>query len=304
MSDIPRINRGGASGLPARPGFSVPWWAIVAGLIVIAILVLNPFKTIDAGTVGVKLRFGQAVGTMDPGIHVVLPFIERAVVYSTRTVKRSFDKVNSYSKDIQASDSRVSVNYRVDSGKAVEVYSRYGETFAETIIDPVLLKRLKEIFGKYDAAEIVTQRERLGVEVENNVRQNMPPGIIIDGVQIENIDFSEAYEQAIEAAMQAQAEVKKTEQELLRQKVEAEKVVVNADAAAKARVAQANAEAEAIRVKGEAEAGAIKAKAEALANNPNLVQLTATEKWNGTLPTTMVPGTAVPFISMPQGNNR
>jgi regulator of protease activity HflC (stomatin/prohibitin superfamily) len=132
----------------------------------------------------------------------------------------------------------------------------------------------------------------------------MPPGIIIDGVQIENIDFSDAYEQAIEAAMQAQAEVKKVEQELLRQKVEAEKVVVNAEAAAKARVAQATAEAEAIRVKGEAEAGAIKAKAEALANNPNLVQLTATEKWNGTLPTTMVPGTAVPFISMPQGNNR
>jgi regulator of protease activity HflC (stomatin/prohibitin superfamily) len=304
MSDIPRINRGGSSGMPARPGFSVPWWAVVAGLILIAILVLNPFKTIDAGTVGVKLRFGQAVDTMTPGIHVVLPFMERAVVYSTRTVKRTFDKVNSYSKDIQASDSKVSVNYRVDAAKAVEVYSRYGETFAETIIDPVLLKRLKEIFGKYDAAEIVTQRERLGVEVENNVRQNMPPGIIIDGVQIENIDFSDAYEQAIEAAMQAQAEVKKTEQELLRQKVEAEKVVVNADAAAKARVAQATAEAEAIRVKGEAEAGAIKAKAEALANNPNLVQLTATEKWNGTLPTTMVPGTAVPFISMPQGNNR
>ena len=298
MSDIPRINRGGASGMPSRPGFSVPWWAILALAIVVAILVLNPFKTIDAGTVGVKLRFGQAVGTMDPGIHVVIPFVERAVVYSTRTVKRTFDQVNSYSKDIQASDSKVSINYRVDPTKAVEVYSRYGETFAETIIDPVLLKRMKEIFGKYDAAEIVTQREKLGSEVENNVRQNMPPGITIDGVQIENIDFSDAYEQAIEAAMQAQAEVKKTEQELLRQKVEAEKVIVNAEAAAKARVAQATAEAEAIRVKGEAEASAIKAKSDALRESPNLVQLTATEKWNGVLPTTMVPGSSVPFVNV------
>jgi regulator of protease activity HflC (stomatin/prohibitin superfamily) len=298
MSDIPRINRGGASGLPSRPSFSVPWWAIVALAVIVAILVLNPFKTIDAGTVGVKLRFGQAVGTMEPGIHVVVPFMERAVVYSTRTVKRTFDQVNSYSKDIQASDSKVSINYRVDPTKAVEVYSRYGETFAETIIDPVLLKRMKEIFGKYDAAEIVTQREKLGSEVENNVRQNMPPGITIDGVQIENIDFSDAYEQAIEAAMQAQAEVKKTEQELLRQKVEAEKVIVNAEAAAKARVAQATAEAEAIRVKGEAEASAIKAKSDALRESPNLVQLTATEKWNGVLPTTMVPGSSVPFVNV------
>lgn len=298
MSDIPRINRGGASGLPARPGFNVPWWAVVAVAVIVAILVLNPFKTIDAGTVGVKLRFGQAVDTMAPGIHVVVPFMEQAIVYSTRTVKRTFDKVNSYSKDIQASDSKVSINYRVDPTKAIEVYSRYGETFAETIIDPVLLKRMKEIFGKYDAAEIVTQREKLGSEVENNVRQNMPPGIIIDGVQIENIDFSDAYEQAIEAAMQAQAEVKKTEQELLRQKVEAEKVIVNAEAAAKARVAQATAEAEAIRVKGEAEASAIKAKSDALRESPNLVQLTATEKWNGVLPTTMVPGSSVPFVNV------
>lgn len=281
-----------------RPGFSVPWWVLTVLAIVVGILVLNPFKTIDAGTVGVKLRFGQAVGTMDPGIHVVFPFMEQAIVYSTRTVKRTFEQVNSYSKDIQASNSKVSVNYRVDPAKAVEVYSRYGETFADAIIDPVLFKRMKEIFGKYDAAEIVTQREKLGVEVENNVRQNMPAGIIIDGVQIENIDFSDSYEQAIEAAMQAQAEVKKTEQELLRQKVEAEKVVVNADAAAKARVAQATAEAAAIKLKGEAEAAAIKAKAEALASNPNLVALTATEKWNGTLPTTMVPGSSVPFVNV------
>ena len=298
MSDIPRINRGGNPGMPARGGFGVPWWVLMALAVVVAILVLNPFKTIDAGTVGVKLRFGQAVDTMEPGIHIVMPFAEQAIVYSTRTVKRSFKDVNAYSKDIQASDSLVSVNYRVDPKKAVEVYSRYGETFAETIIDPVLFKRMKEIFGKYDAAEIVTQREKLGSEVENNVRQNMPPGIIIDGVQLENIDFSDAYEQAIEAAMQAQAEVKKTEQELLRQKVEAEKVIVNAEAAAKARVAQATAEAEAIRVKGEAEASAIKAKSDALRESPNLVQLTATEKWNGVLPTTMVPGSSVPFVNV------
>jgi regulator of protease activity HflC (stomatin/prohibitin superfamily) len=63
-------------------------------------------------------------------------------------------------------------------------------------------------------------------------------------------------------------------------------------------VAQATAEAEAIRVKGDAEAGAIKAKSEALRESPNLVQLTATEKWNGVLPTTMVPGSSVPFVNV------
>ena len=47
------------------------------------------------------------------------------------------------------------------------------------------------------------------------------------------------------------------------------------------------------------QAQAIKARAEALQSNPNLVALTAVEKWNGILPTTMVPGSAVPFVNVP-----
>jgi len=50
-------------------------------------------------------------------------------------------------------------------------------------------------------------------------------------------------------------------------------------------------------VKGEAEASAIKARAEALAQNQNLIELTKAERWDGKLPTTMIPGSAVPFIS-------
>ena len=79
-----------------------------------------------------------------------------------------------------------------------------------------------------------------------------------------------------------------------REKVQAEIVVTKAQAdAVKAR---AEAEAEAIRVRGEAEATAIRARGDALRANADLVALTAAEKWNGQLPTTMVPGAAVPFV--------
>jgi regulator of protease activity HflC (stomatin/prohibitin superfamily) len=219
---------------------------------------------------------------------------------TTRTQKRTYEKVNSYSRDIQQGDNLITVNYRMDPARAIDVYARYGETYAASNIDPVIFKRFKEIFGKYDAADIVNQREKLGAEVENNIRQNMPPGIIIEGVQIENIDFSQTYEDAIEAAATAEASVRKARQELEQKKVDAEKVVVQAQADAQARIAAAKAEADAIRLKGDAEASAIKAKADALRENPGLVALTATEKWDGKLPTTFVPGSSVPFITVPQ----
>jgi regulator of protease activity HflC (stomatin/prohibitin superfamily) len=305
MSNIFTPRTGGSAG---KGGPSLP--SALAGLakapLIIAavvglLIVWSGFTTIDQGNIGVRLRFGEAVGTMQPGFHIVIPFMDRVVTFSTRTKKQSYSQVNAYSRDIQAADNLVSVNYRVDGSKAIEVYSRYGENFVDSIISPVIQKRFKEIFGKYDAREIVNSRDKLGIEVENNIRQNMPNGIIIEGVQIENIEFSDAYEQAIEATAQAEASVRKAMQELAQKKVDAEKVVVQAQADAQARLAAAKAEADAIKLKGEAEASAIQAKANALRENPGLVALTATEKWDGKLPTTFVPGSAVPFVQVPRG---
>lgn len=295
-------------GNPNRPTLPGGLGRIVSlPLIVLAVIgfmiVWSGFTTIDQGNIGVRLRFGQAVDTLQPGFHVIIPFMDRVVIFSTRTKKESYEKVNAYSRDIQAADNLVSVNYRVDGAKAIQVYSSYGENFIDTIISPVIFKRFKEIFGKYDAREIVNSRDKLGIEVENNIRQNMPPGIIIEGVQIENIDFSDAYETAIEAAAQAEAAVRKAKQELEQKKVDAERVVVQATADATARVTAAKAEADAIRLRGEAEAAALAAKAAALRDNPNYVSLTAAEKWDGKLPTTFVPGSAVPFVTVPRGSN-
>ena len=75
---------------------------------------------------------------------------------------------------------------------------------------------------------------------------------------------------------------------------------VDAQAKADAEVIQAKADAEKVRLAGEAEAAAIRAKGEALKENRQLVDLTAAEKWNGVLPTTMTPSGSVPFVKVGQ----
>jgi len=292
----PTFPTGGGS---MRGLISIP--IIIVGVVAL-IVVWSSFIRIDEGDVGVKLRFGQAVDTLHPGLQFLVPFVETVTVFSTRTQKRSYQNVAAYSKDIQEATNLVSVNYRIDPAKAIEVYSRYGIAYADSIIDPVVFKRFKEIFGKYDAREIVNLRDKLGLEIENNIRGNMPDGILIEGVQIENIDFSDDYEKAIEGAAQAEAAVRKARQELEQKKVDAEKVVVQATADATARVTAAKAEAEGIRLKGEAEAAALQAKSAALRDNPSYVALTAAEKWDGKLPTTFVPGSTVPFVTIPRGS--
>jgi regulator of protease activity HflC (stomatin/prohibitin superfamily) len=299
--------RTGNPNRPSTPGggglrglLSIP--IIIVGVIAL-VVVYSSFIRIDEGDVGVKLRFGQAVDTLHPGLQFLVPFVETVVVFSTRTQKRTYREVATYSKDIQEATNLVSINYRVEPAKVIEVYSRYGIAYADSIIDPVVYKRFKEVFGKYDAREIVNLRDKLGLEIENSIKANMPSGLFVEGVQIENIDFSDDYEKAIEGAAQAEAAVRKARQELEQKKVDAEKVVVQATADATARVTAAKAEADAIRLRGEAEAAALQAKAAALRDNPSYVALTAAEKWDGKLPQTFVPGSTVPFVTIPRGSN-
>ena len=98
--------------------------------------------------------------------------------------------------------------------------------------------------------------------------------------------------------MQAEVEVQRLRQNLEREKVQAEIAVTQATGRANSVLAEARAQAAAITLRGDAEATAIRARGAALGDSPNLVALTQAEKWNGVLPTTMVPQGALPMISL------
>lgn len=291
---------------PPLPGAPGPFrrlvgWAViiaVAGFIAMA-LSASPFFTVEQGEVGIVLRFGKVAKVAEPGLGFKLPMVDTVVKMSVRTEKRLYENLQSYSNDVQEASIRVTVNHRIAAGAADEVYTRYGRTYVERVIDPMVPKRLKEVFGQYQAATVVSDRSRLGREVEAAIQESVPKEVIIESVQIENIDFSDAYEQAIEAAAQAEAQVRLSRNQLEREKVEAEKRVVQAKAAAESVRQAALAEAEAIRLRGDAQAATIAAKAKAFYDNPGYVKLIAAEKWDGKLPTTQVPGSAVPFVEIP-----
>jgi len=273
---------------------------IIVVLVVLVIFSGSPFYTVEQGQAGVLLRFGKVAEIANPGLHFKLPFVDRVLLMSTRIEKRVYDKVQSYSRDVQEASVRLSVNYHVPFDRVGEVYTRYGTNYAERVIDPVVPDRFKKVFGQYQAATVVSERVRLGQQIEAAIRESVPEGIIIDTVQFENVDFSANYIKAIEAAAQAEAAVRQSRNELEREKVEAEKRVVQAQAQAAQIRERAQADAEAIRLRGEAEARAIAAKAKAFIDNPGYSTLVAVERWNGVLPQTMLPGSALPFISVPQ----
>ena len=274
-------------------------FATLIGLAALTV-VGGSWYTVDEGYRGVTLRNGAVVGTAEPGLGFKMPIIDSVVDISVQSQAQLYENILAYSRDQQTAGLSLSVNYRLPADQVETIYREYGGEAGviSRLLDRQVLEEVKNVFGKFNASTAIQERERLAAEVQMAIQKAVIGPIIVESVQIENIDFSDAYEQSIEARMLAEVEVQKVRQNAEREKVTAEITVIQAQAEADAQLARATAEAEATRIRGEAEASAIKAKAEALKDNAGLIALTQAERWNGQLPTTMIPGSTVPFMDV------
>src|SRR5450631_2114040 len=280
--------------------------AAIAGVVVL-IALLGSWYTVDQTERGVLLRNGAVIGTAQPGLGFKVPLIDGVEKISVKTATYTWDKMNSYSYDQQPADLKISVTLRASPDKVSDLYAKFGllDTAVNQVVSPVVNQQVKVVFGRYTAVKAIQERGALNSSIKDAITDTLKydPMIIIESVQLENIEFSANYLHSIEQRMLAEVEVQKLQQNAEREKVQAQMAKANAvraEAQANADATRLNGEARAsnIKITGEAEAAAIEARAKALGTNPNLVTLVQAEKWNGVLPTTMVPGSAVPFVSL------
>jgi regulator of protease activity HflC (stomatin/prohibitin superfamily) len=283
-----------------RSRFNMMWLLIPAGALLALIVVMGSWYQVDQGERGVHLRNGAVIGSAEPGLGFKLPIFDDIKRISVQNLTNVYDKVQAYSKDQQTAEIRVSVSYHVPPADVVLLYSEYGsvEALTSRLVDRQVPTQVENVFGQYTAVSAVQNRVQLVKDINQAIREAVKGPVVIDSVQVENIDFSDAYEKSIELRMQAEVLVQTEKQNLEKEKVNAEIAVTQARGQAESSLAMARADAESKRIKGEAEAAAIRARAEALASNQNLVELTKAERWNGQLPTTMVPGSSVPFLNV------
>jgi len=288
-------------GISFTPGAGL----VMLGLIgVVALtIIFGSWYTVDQTQRGVLLRNGALVEVVQPGLHFKWPWIEAVYKIDMQTHTKTVERMEAYSADQQPANLRVSVTLHVSPDKVAEMYSRFGGDYdaaLQRLISPHVNQQTKVVFGQYTAARAISARAQLNADAAGALTSAIAydPVFAIESVQIEDISFSQDYIRSVEARMQAEVEVQRQQQTLAQEKIKAEIAVTQATGRANSIRAEAQAQADATVLRGNAEAAAIKAKADALASNSNLIALTQAEKWNGALPTTMVPGSTVPFLDV------
>lgn len=270
----------------------------IVSVIVFLIIAFSTYFTIDQGERGVILHNGAMVGEAEPGLHFKMPFITSIEKISVQIQRIGFDKndqrdarMQTYSRDQQPATVALSVNYHITDPSLV--YAQFGglRVMESRVIWPRCYEQLKNVFGQFDAADAIQKRAALNAKVYDAIRTAVRGPVVIDSVQIEDITFSSQYEQAVEARMQAIVKQQQAE-------ADKQKRIIDADAGAYEIRAHADASAHQTEVQGSATAKAIAERGQALRANPELVALTAAERWDGKLPETMVPNAGVPFLNL------
>ena len=262
----------------ARPDFGTSTVIRVA-IAIAALLVLiwlSPFGVIGPGERGVHMRFTAVTGKVfGEGLYFVVPLIEKVQKVNIQIQKEEM-KADAASKDLQTVHIVVAMNYHIDPSRVDKIFQEVGVQYKERIIDTAMQEGVKASTAKFTAEELITRREAVREDTKAQLKTRLQEmGIIVDEFNIVNFEFSKVFNDAIEAKVTAEQSALAAKNKLEQIKFEAEQ-----------RVAEAKGKAEAITI-----------ESNALRSNPQILEMRALEKWNGTLP--QVTGGAVPFISLP-----
>jgi len=261
----------------------------------------------------VLLTNGSFTSVQGPGLHFKVPFLQSIhsypVTIQTTGNMDAQQGLNTYTVDNQEVDAWIQVFYKITPDNVEFVYKNVpdvdGKVYALT------RDRFKREMGKYNTSEVAAKRGAIANDIRDILEQTAKQtlGVEIVDFQIQNLEFNQAFRDAVTAASVAKQQVVKAEQELAQAKVVAEQnktqaegqanaVKAKADGDAYARLAQATAEAKSIQLEGEAKAKAINAQAVALAGaGTQLIEYTKALNWKGELPQWVGAG-PMPFMQV------
>lgn len=294
---------------------------IVAVLILVVVFIIlvafPPFVIVPTGHTGVVVTFGRVAGyTLDEGFHVKSP-LQQVIMMDNRTQKQMVN-TQAFSSDIQQVDVVCSVNYAINRDTASRLYQSVGRNYYYTVMEPRILENIKAVFTRYNAEKLMQVRDTLSKQVKELLQPEMEKyGIEIVSIAIENVDFTDAFTNAVEEKQVAEQTKLRVETEQAQQvsveKATAERRIIAANADAQERSILAEADAAVQKIKADAEAYAVKVQAEAEAEanqkvaaslSQMLIDYQKVNQWNGQMPYIMGQDAApiIDFSSVQNGD--
>ena len=275
----------------------VSWPLLIAIGLSLIIFIASCIAIVPTGYTGILTTFGRVENrTIASGANFIAPW-QKVIKMDNRTQRVEIN-TSAFSSDIQQVDLRMSVNFCIDQNTAQTLYRTVGENYYETVMFPRIQENVKAVFSQYTAENLIAKRELLSEAIAENTRNDLSAyGITIVSFAVEDIDFTDAFTDAVEAkqvaAQRKLAAETEQAQKTMEEEQAAKRAVISAQADADKAIIAANADLEVVKV--QAEAALYAGEKEAEMNKRISESLTAElikyywiKQWGGVLPETVL----------------
>jgi uncharacterized membrane protein YqiK len=176
---------------------------VVAGLVV-GFYFLFAIRVAEQWERAALLRFGHYIGLRGPGIFMIVPVIDQISVYVDQRVR-----VVQVSAETALTRDTVPVNVDAivfwmvwNAEKSILEVMNFSEAITMTAQTALL-----ESIGRHDLAQMITNRETLGRELQRILDEKTNPwGITVQSVEIRDVHIPQALEDAMSRQAQAERE--------------------------------------------------------------------------------------------------
>ena len=133
-------------------------WIIIGAIVV---LVFMGLRIVQQYQTGVVFRFGKIVGTRSPGLNLIVPFIDILRNVDLRTVTLPVPPQKIITKDNVSVDISAVAYYKItDPIKSIVAIQD-----VMSAIDQIAQTSLRNIVGKFQLDEILSERETINAEI-------------------------------------------------------------------------------------------------------------------------------------------
>lgn len=207
---------------------------VFIGLILLIILSSSTFLTIDAGERGVIFRpFSSGLDKENiytPGFHIVAPW-NTMYVYSVREnqLEETMEILSSNGLNIKV-DVTVRVNPMYD--KIGYLHESFGKDYVNTLVRPEVRSAVRQVLGRFSPEELYSSRREevqsmIHKDIETNLKKNF---VELRATLIRDITLPEKVKNAIEEKIEAEQSALKMEYVLQKERQEAERKIIEAQA--------------------------------------------------------------------------